>query len=134
MTVPEINVTRENSTTVSNNMDLAHGHFLGKLPYVNYIHVLRVSAAHLYSTYPFVLASSFLEARAIGCKLIASRTSPVIEYSQDCIDSSLIGFFDEQGFAKESLEIGGQQIFNKRHAKQPPNIGYALNFKKCIIE
>lgn len=41
-------------------------HFLGRLPFANYVRVLQVSSLHVYRTYPFVLSWSRLEAMAIG--------------------------------------------------------------------
>ena len=47
-------------------------HFLGKLPYKEYLSVLQISFAHAYLTVPFELSWSMLEAMAAGCVVVAS--------------------------------------------------------------
>ena len=45
-------------------------HFVGNLSYQNYLHLLQISAAHVYLTFPFVLSWSFLEAMSTGFPII----------------------------------------------------------------
>ncbi|WP_085318110.1 glycosyltransferase family 4 protein [Derxia lacustris] len=83
----------------------ARVHFLGKLPYARYLDLLRVSRAHVYLTYPFVLSWSAMEAMACGCSLVASRTAPVEEAMTDGVNARLVDFFDPAGIAAALVAI-----------------------------
>ena len=85
------------------DVDRSRIHFLGKLPYDDYIRLLQVSAAHVYLTTPFILSWSTLEAMAAGCLLIASDTEPVREVVEDGVNGLLIDFFDSDGLAERIL-------------------------------
>lgn len=85
---------------VSGELDLARVHFLGQVPYADYLRLLQVSAAHVYLTYPFVLSWSCLEAMSAGCHVVASRTAPVQDFIEDGVNGSLVEFFDTQALAR----------------------------------
>ena len=80
-------------------LDPKRTHFLGRIPYKNYLRVLQISAAHVYLTYPFVLSWSMLEAMASGCLLIGSDTAPVREIVKPQVNGIQVNFFDTQGIA-----------------------------------
>jgi glycosyltransferase involved in cell wall biosynthesis len=75
-------------------LDLRRIHFLGHLPYQQYLTVLQISTVHVYLTYPFVLSWSLLEAMAAGCCVVSSHTPPVEEVMQDRENGRLVDFFD----------------------------------------
>src|SRR5229473_2771709 len=81
-------------------LDLSRIHFVGWLPYAQYLAVLQVSSAHVYLTYPFVLSWGLLEAMAAGCLVIASRTTPVEEVI-DGTNGHLVEFFDTDALARQ---------------------------------
>jgi glycosyltransferase involved in cell wall biosynthesis len=59
---------------LSGKIDLERVRFTGKIPYADYLALLRRSSVHVYLTYPFVLSWSLLEAMAAGCLVVGSRT------------------------------------------------------------
>jgi glycosyltransferase involved in cell wall biosynthesis len=68
---------------LNGRLDLKRVHFLGHLPYQQYLTVLQISTVHVYLTYPFVLSWSLLEAMSAGCLVVGSRTPPVEEVMRD---------------------------------------------------
>ena len=87
------------------HLDPARTHFLGRVSRAQYLRVLRVSAAHAYLTYPFVLSWSMLEAMACGAPLIASNTAPVREVvERDLSAARLCDFFDVDAWATAVLD------------------------------
>lgn len=74
--------------------DMDRLHFLGRQPLSVLRDVLRVSAAHVYLTAPFVLSWSMLEAMSAGALLVASATPPVQEVIIDGHNGILTDFFD----------------------------------------
>lgn len=69
-------------------------HFLGRIPHADFVNLMRLSSAHLYLTYPFVLSWSMLEAMACGVMLVASDTASVTEVVQHGINGLLVPFHD----------------------------------------
>lgn len=79
-------------------------HFLGKVPYGEFINLMRLSHAHVYLTFPFVLSWSMLESMACGVPLIASDTPPVTEVVRHGIDGMLVPFHDSEALATQMAQ------------------------------
>lgn len=80
-------------------------HFVGKIAYPVLLDLLRVSAAHVYLTYPFVLSWSMLDAMSVGALVVGSRTAPVEEVLRHGENGLLIDFFDVPGLARTVVEV-----------------------------
>ena len=111
--------------------DLKRIHFLGKVSYAKYKQVLSLSSVHVYLTYPFVLSWSLLEAMAMGCVVLGSKTKPVEEVVTDGINGYLVDFFDSSNIADQTLLILNsldKQESIKRNAR---NTAYAYSSDKA---
>ena len=76
-------------------------HFLGNLPYQQFIPLLQLSTVHVYLTYPFVLSWSLLEAMSAGCAIVASDTAPLREAIEHDKTGCLVNFFDAPQLAEQ---------------------------------
>jgi glycosyltransferase involved in cell wall biosynthesis len=90
---------------VKGELDLSRVHFVGKVPYADYLRVLQVSTVHVYLTYPFVLSWSLLEAMSSGCAIVASDTTPVREAIRDGETGQLVDFFDPAALALQVIAL-----------------------------
>ncbi|HUA53991.1 MAG TPA: glycosyltransferase family 4 protein [Candidatus Sulfotelmatobacter sp.] len=80
-------------------------HFLGRIPYDQFVGVLHASSVHVYLTYPFVLSWSMLEAMSCGCLVIGSATPPVQEVIRDRENGLLVDFFSTGQIADRVDEV-----------------------------
>jgi glycosyltransferase involved in cell wall biosynthesis len=85
---------------IEGKADLSRVRFTGRIPYADYLSLLRRSSVHVYLTYPFVLSWSLLEAMAAGCLVVGSRTPPVEEVVRDGENGLLTGFFSTERLAE----------------------------------
>jgi glycosyltransferase involved in cell wall biosynthesis len=86
-------------------VDQSRIHFLGRIPYADYLRVLQISSLHVYLTYPFVLSWSMLEAMSAGCLVLGSATPPVMEVIREGENGFLTDFFDAQQLARRATEL-----------------------------
>lgn len=83
--------------------DRGRAHFLGKIPHARLLAAMRLGAAHVYYTYPFVLSWSLVEAMALGCNVIASDTAPLHDAITDGVDGRLLPFFDVEALSEAMI-------------------------------
>lgn len=82
-------------------------HFMGKVPLADMHAGMRLGAAHVYYTYPFVLSWSLVEAMALGCHVIGSDTPPLRDAVEDGVNGRLLPFFDVDALSQSLIESCG---------------------------
>ena len=90
---------------VKAELDMDRVHFLGNVPYADFLQMLQLSTVHAYLTYPFVLSWSLLEAMSSGCAIVASDTAPVREAIEHNQTGRLVDFFDVAGIANNVIAL-----------------------------
>ncbi len=86
-------------------LDLSRIHFTGRVPHDDLHALFRVTQAHVYLTYPFVLSWSLLEAMACGALIVGSDTPPVAEAVTHGSTGLLVPFFEPDALAATVLEV-----------------------------
>lgn len=89
-------------------------HFAGSLDYGDFLNLLKLSQAHVYLTYPFVLSWSLLESMCTACAIVGSATAPVKEVIQHGHNGLLVDFFSPKGIA----EAVDQLLRDRKLAKE----------------
>lgn len=90
---------------VGSQIDPARVAFPGRIPYNDYLAMMKRSDAHVYLTYPFVASWSLRESLAMGCAVIGSDTQPVREFITHGETGLLASFFDPPGLADMVLDL-----------------------------
>lgn len=90
---------------VGAQLDLSRVHFLPRQPYPKLLDLFRVSAGHIYLTYPFVLSWSLMDAMSCGAAILASDTAPVREVIEHGVNGRLVDFFDIEAIARGLAEM-----------------------------
>ncbi|WP_375458737.1 glycosyltransferase [uncultured Enterovirga sp.] len=85
-------------------LDLSRIHFTGTLPHAHLHAVMRLSAAHVYLTYPFALSWSLLEAMSLGCLVVGSATAPVQEVIRHGENGLLVDMLDPAAIAETLVD------------------------------
>lgn len=91
------------------DLDESRIHFLGRQPLRTLRDVLRISAAHVYLTVPFVLSWSMMEAMSAGALIVGSDTAPVREIITDGENGLLVPFFEPEKLASRLADVLADQ-------------------------
>lgn len=122
-------------------------HFVGRVPYADYLRLLQISTCHAYLTYPFVLSWSCIEALAAGCRVVASDTPPVRDVITEGVNGRLFDFFDVPALAQKVTETLGnpgaydamaaqavrdaRQKFDLESVCKPQQIAWLASLLRC---
>lgn len=85
--------------------DWARVHFVGRVPYANFLSLLQLSTVHVYWTYPFVLSWSLIEAMSAGAAIVASDTAPLREVIRHGDSGLLVDFFSVDGLVQSVCQL-----------------------------
>lgn len=84
---------------VGEKLDMSRVHFTGRIPHEGLVALFRLSSAHVYYTYPFVLSWSLVEAMGCEALVIGSDTPPLAEVMRHEENGILLPFFDHARLA-----------------------------------
>lgn len=105
---PYVSYREKMLAEVGGQIDPARAHFVGRLPYDDYLRLLQISRLHIYLSYPFVLSWSMLEAMACGAPVLGSATPPVQEVIRDGENGYLFDFFNRDQMVERAADIVSQ--------------------------
>jgi glycosyltransferase involved in cell wall biosynthesis len=90
---------------LGDKLDWSRVHFLGRVPYGDFLRIVAISRCHIYLTVPFVLSWSLLEAMAMQATVVASDTAPVREVVSHGKTGLLVDFLDPAALARQVVEV-----------------------------
>jgi glycosyltransferase involved in cell wall biosynthesis len=102
---PEVPFKQQLLQELSGQLDLDRIHFLGRVPYADFLRLLMLSRCHVYLTIPFVLSWSLMESMAAGCVVVGSDTAPLREVIRHGENGLLVNFFDSVALADQIAAV-----------------------------
>ncbi|HWA00395.1 MAG TPA: glycosyltransferase [Caulobacterales bacterium] len=114
---------------IGDRLDKNRVHFVGSLPRERFLDALAVSSAHAYLTFPFPLSWSLVDAMAMECAIIASKTPPVAEAIRHGENGVLVDFFDHDAWSEAlitALEAPERMAPLRRQARADAKARYDL--------
>lgn len=90
---------------LGDRIDWSRVHFLGRLPYRDYMRVTQIGRCAIHLSYPFVLSWSLLESMAMGATMVASDTAPIREVIEHGKTGLLVDFHDHDALAEQVISV-----------------------------
>ena len=90
---------------VGHLLDWERLHFVGRVPYSDFMRIVQVSRCHIYLSMPFVLSWSMIEAMSMEALVVASDVAPVREVITHGQNGLLVDFFDPEAIAAQVAEV-----------------------------
>jgi glycosyltransferase involved in cell wall biosynthesis len=119
---------------VRERLDMSRVHFVNRVPYKVLLSLLRISAAHVYLTVPFVLSWSVLEAMSVGALVIGSDTAPVREVIEHDKNGLLVDFFNPEQLAQTVCQVLAQpQAFAHLRVAARQTVVDRYDFYTCAL-
>ena len=108
-------------------------HFVGSLPYHQYLQLLQITSCHVYLTYPFVLSWSLLEAMSACAPIVASKTEPVEDFISHAETGLLVDFFSPSSLAENIFEVVTNKTLSSKISKNARSmIQESYSLEKCV--
>ena len=118
---------------IGEKVDWSRIHALGKVPHNTLREIFRVSSAHVYLTYPFVLSWSLLEAMSCEALIIGSDTAPVREVIEHGRNGLLVPFNSSETLATKLIDVLKEpQKYNQMRAEGRKTITRRYDLQKSI--
>ena len=80
-------------------------HFLGRIRYADFIRLMQVTTAHVYSSRPFVLSWSLIEAMSLGAVIVGARNEAVEEVIEHGYNGLLADTSDPSDLAGRVVDV-----------------------------